>query len=90
MLLELPTQVDLGAVFAHRAIVHQKEVRMKAVEDVELAERVEQRLVRSDDLRRGGREEIRGKGLLSRRRGDGRLGGQSRGLVRSPRLRLCR
>lgn len=61
MLLELPTQVDLGAVFAHRAIVHQKEVRMKAVEDVELAERVEQRLVRSDDLQRGRREEIRGK-----------------------------
>lgn len=59
MLLELPTQVDLGAVLAHRAVVHQEEVRMKAVEDVELAERVEQRLVRSDDLQRGRREDQR-------------------------------
>lgn len=59
MLLELPPQVDLGAIFAHRAIVHQEEVRMKAVEDVELAEGVEQRLVRSDDLQRGRREDIR-------------------------------
>lgn len=38
MLLELPTQVDLGAVFAHRAVIHQEEVRVEAVEDVELAE----------------------------------------------------
>lgn len=50
MLLQLPPQVDLGAVLAHRAVVHQQEVRVQVVENVEFAERVQQRLVRSDDL----------------------------------------
>lgn len=83
MLLQLPTQVDLGAVLAHRAIVHQEEVRVKAVEDVELAERVEQRLVRSDDLQ-GGKTSQESEISV------GGLGGESRGLVRRFHLRLCR
>lgn len=53
VLLQLPSQVDLSAVLAHRPIVHQEEVGMQAVENVQFAERVQQRLIRSDNLQRG-------------------------------------
>lgn len=51
VLLQLPSQVDLSAVLAHRPIVHQQKVGVETVENVQLAEWIQQRLVGSDDLR---------------------------------------
>lgn len=52
VLLQVPPQLDLSTVFAHRPIIHQEEMRMQIVENVQLAERIQQRLIRSDNLQR--------------------------------------
>lgn len=63
MLLELPSQVDFRAVLAHRPIIHQEEMGMQTVENVQFAERVQQRLIRSNNLWRG--QERKDKDLCS-------------------------
>lgn len=57
VLLKLPPQVDLCTVLAHRPIIHQEEMRMQIVENVQFAQRVQQCLIRSYDLQ-GGHEEV--------------------------------
>lgn len=59
MLLQVPPQLDLGAVLAHRPVVHQQEMGMQVVEHVQFAERVQQRLVRSHDLQRGRQSSVK-------------------------------
>lgn len=65
VLLQLTSQVDLSAVLAHRPIIHQEEMGMQIVENVKFAERVQQRLIRSNNLQCGYE-----KAIKRNRRGD--------------------
>lgn len=66
MLLQVPPQVDFSAVLAHRPIIHQEEMGMQIVENIEFAERVQQRLIRSDNLQYEGEEAVIGKRIGER------------------------
>lgn len=55
MLLQQPTEFDLGAVLPAGAVVGQDEVRVAAVEHSQLAKWVRHRLVGSGHLRGEGR-----------------------------------
>lgn len=50
VLLQVPPQLDLSTVLAHCSIIHQEEMGMEVVENVQFAERVQQGLIWSDYL----------------------------------------
>lgn len=52
MLLQVSSQLDLSAVLADCSIIHQEQMRMEVVENVEFAEWVQQGLIGSDYLQR--------------------------------------
>lgn len=50
VLFQVSSQLDLSTVLAHGPIIHQKEMGMQVVENVEFAERVQQCLIWSNNL----------------------------------------
>lgn len=53
MLLQFPPQCDFSAILSHRPIIHKEEMGMQAVENVQFAERIQQCLIRSNNLQCG-------------------------------------